>query len=102
MYEEAPALAEQLGKFPALKHLDVSANPGLDFGSISLIIKALSGRTRDFVFVSLPFFFYAPTFFYNALMFPQERQSSLNSTLEASASTACPMISHSIRPISKS
>jgi hypothetical protein len=52
VYEEAPALAEQLGKFPALKHLDVSANPGLDFGSVSLIIKALSGRTRDFVFVS--------------------------------------------------
>jgi hypothetical protein len=27
--EEAPALVEQLSKFPALKRLDVSANPGL-------------------------------------------------------------------------
>ena len=50
MYEEAPALAEQLGKFPALKHLDVSVNPGLDFGFVSLVFKALSGRTHDFVF----------------------------------------------------
>ncbi len=29
MDEEAPALVEQLSKFPALKRLDVSANPGL-------------------------------------------------------------------------
>ena len=27
--DEAPALAEQLGKFPALKQVDVSGNPGL-------------------------------------------------------------------------
>ena len=44
--DEAPALAEQLGKFPALKQLDVSANPGLDLGSVSLIFQALSGMTR--------------------------------------------------------
>jgi len=44
--EEAPALVEQLGKFPALKQLDVSANPGLELGSVSLIFKALSGETR--------------------------------------------------------
>ena len=46
--EEAPALAEQLSKFPALKHLDVSDNPGLDFGSLSLIFEALSGKTLFF------------------------------------------------------
>ena len=48
----AHEVAALLPMYPALKHLDVSANPGLDFGSVSLIIKALSGRTRDFVFVS--------------------------------------------------
>ena len=37
MDEEAPALAEQLSKFPALKHLDVSANPGLRLLSIGLL-----------------------------------------------------------------
>ena len=37
MYEEAPALAEQLGKFPALKHLDVSANPGLRLLPIGML-----------------------------------------------------------------
>ncbi len=31
---------------PALKRLDISANPGLDFDSVSLIFKALSGKTR--------------------------------------------------------
>jgi hypothetical protein len=43
---KAPALAEQLGKFPALKRLDLSANPRLELGSLSLIFKALSGKTR--------------------------------------------------------
>ena len=37
MDEEAPALAEQLGKFPALKHLDVSANPGLRLLPIGML-----------------------------------------------------------------
>ena len=46
MEEEAPALAEQLSKFPALKHLDVSVNPGLALGSVVFIFKALSGKTR--------------------------------------------------------
>ena len=46
VYEEAPALAEQLGKFPALKHLDVSANPGLRCPGASLILSAVSGKTR--------------------------------------------------------
>ena len=46
MDEEAPALAEQLSKFPALKRLDVSANPGLALGSVVFIFKALSGKTR--------------------------------------------------------
>jgi Leucine-rich repeat (LRR) protein len=30
---------------PALKRLDVSDNPGLDFDSVSVIFKALSGKT---------------------------------------------------------
>jgi hypothetical protein len=42
----APALADQLSMFPALKHLDVSANPGLALGSVDFIFKALSGKTR--------------------------------------------------------
>ena len=46
MDEEAPALVEQLSKFPALKRLDVSANPGLALGSVVFIFKALSGKTR--------------------------------------------------------
>ncbi len=40
----APALAEQLGKFPALKHLDVSANPGLRCAGTSVILSAVSGK----------------------------------------------------------
>ena len=40
----APALAEQLGKFPALKHLDVSANPGLRCPGAAVILSALSGK----------------------------------------------------------
>ncbi len=48
--EEAPPLAEQLGKFPALKQLDVSANPGLDSGSVSFIFEALSGKIRPLLF----------------------------------------------------
>ena len=42
--EEAPALAEQLRKFPALKRLNLSLNPGLDCAFVSLIAKALSGK----------------------------------------------------------
>jgi len=49
----AHEVAALLPLYPALKQLDVSANPGLDFGSVSLIIKALSGRTRDFVMLQL-------------------------------------------------
>ena len=41
---EAPALAEQLGKFPALKQLDVSANPGLRCSGAAVILSALSGK----------------------------------------------------------
>jgi hypothetical protein len=52
--EEAPALAEQLSKFPALKQLDVSANQGLELGSVSLIFKAISGETRHlFYFIHI-------------------------------------------------
>ena len=39
-----PALAEQLGKFPALKQLDVSANPCLDRNFLSIIVRALSSK----------------------------------------------------------
>jgi hypothetical protein len=42
--EDAPALAEQLRKFPALKWLSLSLNPGLDCAFVSLIAKALSGK----------------------------------------------------------
>ena len=52
--DEAPALAEQLGKFPALKQVDVSANPGLDLSSVSLIFQALSGKTPT-LFISYTF-----------------------------------------------
>ena len=41
--EEAPALAEQLSKFPALKRLDVSANPELRCSGAAAILSALSG-----------------------------------------------------------
>ena len=44
MVEEAPTLAEQLRKFPALKRLDVSFNPDIDCAFVSLIVKALSGK----------------------------------------------------------
>ena len=43
MVEEAPALAEQLGKFPALKQLDVSRNPRLGCDGAAAILSALSG-----------------------------------------------------------
>jgi hypothetical protein len=35
--EESPALVEQLSKFPALKHLDLSANPGLRLLPIGML-----------------------------------------------------------------
>ncbi len=44
--EEAPALAEQLGKFPGLRRLDVSANPCLDHAAVSLIINSLSSNAH--------------------------------------------------------
>jgi hypothetical protein len=39
----APALAEQLSKFPALKHLDVSDNPELRCTGAAVMLSALSG-----------------------------------------------------------
>ena len=45
MDEEAPALAEQLSKFPALKHLDVSANPGLRLLPIGMLRIAATFET---------------------------------------------------------
>ena len=44
--EEAPALAEQLCKFPALKQLDVSSNPRLGCGGAAAVLSALSGMLR--------------------------------------------------------
>ena len=44
----AREVAALLPFYPALKQLDVSANPGLDFGSLSLIFEALSGKTLFF------------------------------------------------------
>ena len=41
--EEAPALAEQLGKFPALKRLDVSDNFRLGCVGAAAVLSALSG-----------------------------------------------------------
>jgi hypothetical protein len=41
--EEAPALVEQLCKFPALKRLDVSANPELRCSGAAVMLSALSG-----------------------------------------------------------
>jgi hypothetical protein len=38
-----PALAEQLGKFPALKQVDASANPGMRCTGAAIILSALSG-----------------------------------------------------------
>ena len=43
LVEEAPALAEQLGKFPALKQLDVSCNPKLGCVGAAAALSALSG-----------------------------------------------------------
>ena len=43
MVEEAPVLAEQLGKFPALKQLDVSCNTRLGCVGSAAILSALSG-----------------------------------------------------------
>ena len=44
--KEAPALAEQLRKFPALKRVDVSGNPGLDRASLSFITAAFSSKEK--------------------------------------------------------
>ncbi len=45
--EEAPALVEQLGKFPALKQLDVSANPGLRLLPIGMLRIAATLETFE-------------------------------------------------------
>ena len=45
----AREVAALLPLYPALKQLDVSANPGLDFVSLSLMFKALSGKTPLFL-----------------------------------------------------
>ena len=41
--QHVPALAEQLGKFPALKQLDVSCNPRLGCVGAAAVLSALSG-----------------------------------------------------------
>jgi hypothetical protein len=51
----APALAEQLSKFPALKHLDVSANPGLRCTGAAVMLSALSGKILSTAFSVLYF-----------------------------------------------
>jgi hypothetical protein len=58
MVEDAAVLVEQLGKLSQLKILDISANPGLDHGTVSLIIKSLSGKS-DLLHLHqfFPFFF---------------------------------------------
>ncbi len=43
MVEDAPVLAEQLGKFPALKRLDLSCNPRLGCVGAAAVLSALSG-----------------------------------------------------------
>ena len=43
--EEAPALAEQLGKFPALKWLNVSRNPRLGDDGAKSIAAAVEGNS---------------------------------------------------------
>jgi hypothetical protein len=52
----AREVAALLPLYPALKQLDVSANPGLELGSVSLIFKALSGKTRSMSPASSPHF----------------------------------------------
>ena len=53
---EVPELVEQLRKFPALKRLDVSANPALDCGAVSAIVRAVSGNAQrcnsDLLFIA--------------------------------------------------
>ncbi len=55
--EEAPALAEQLRKFPALKRLDVSRNPKLGCVGAAAVLSVLSGmlHTGALSFLSLRF-----------------------------------------------
>jgi hypothetical protein len=43
MHEEVPALVEQLRKFPALKALCMSNNPGLGCRGASSILSSLAG-----------------------------------------------------------
>jgi hypothetical protein len=50
----AREVAALLPFYPALKQLDVSANPGLDLSSVSLIFQALSGKTPT-LFISYTF-----------------------------------------------
>ena len=87
--EKAPALAEQLCKFPALKQLDVSSNLCLDTAFLALIGKALSSKAvllhHHCVFSlrhqHLP----------RVLTVLQELHILLSSTSAALASRACPM-----------
>jgi hypothetical protein len=55
--QHVPALAEQLGKFPALKQLDVSCNPRLGFIGAAAVLSALSGMLHagSLSFLSLRF-----------------------------------------------
>ncbi len=55
--QHAPALAEQLRKFPALKLLNVSRNPRLGCVGAAAVLSALSGmlRTGALSFLSLRF-----------------------------------------------
>ena len=48
--EEAPALAEQLRKFPALKLLNVSNNPRLGCIGAAAVLSALSGMLHTAAF----------------------------------------------------
>ncbi len=41
--EEVPVLVEQLRKFPALRMLDVTNNPGLGSGGAGIIVSSLAG-----------------------------------------------------------
>ncbi len=94
--EEAPALAEQLRKFPALKWLNLSLNPGLDCAFVSLIAKALSGKA-----VLLHRHIFVPTlssYILHVLTVLQELHILLLSTSAALASRACPMTLCSICP----
>ncbi len=52
---QMPALVEQLSKFPALKQLDVSANPNLRSIGAAVILSALSGKILSVACSALSF-----------------------------------------------